>query len=180
MAKEKDPRRPHRSEPLHPTPLLPEIADFLRDQPSHGCLTAATDQGTAYLIKAPDHEIESARALVPWQVRHELFEHPQAPVIRTVISIYDVPDQPLQFETFCNIDDPSLRDQFAALATQDELLFFFYDEGLTHRLSKGMANNLKPSIPQILRKAHALKALIPVADYDFASAKAAVMEEMPL
>jgi hypothetical protein len=96
----------------------------------------ATTDGTAHVIKLPAAEIESVRGRVPIQVRHELYAHPAALVIRSVITIYDQPDRPLTLETMTNIAETDQRADFARLTTQKELLLLFYDEHLRHRLSK--------------------------------------------
>ncbi len=89
-------------EPLQPSPLPPELAEFLRDK-TFACLMQATDRGTVLVIKALAHEIASARGRVPVQLRHELYQHPTAPVIRTIITLYDQPTTPLALETFTNV-----------------------------------------------------------------------------
>ncbi len=67
------------------------------------------------MIKALAHEIASARGCVPAQLRHELSQHPAAPVIRTIITLYDhQPTAPLALETFTNVVDPRQRADFAA------------------------------------------------------------------
>ena len=94
---------PHREQ--SPNALPPELAAFLQDKP-YARLTHATDQGTVVVVKAPGHEIESLRGSLPVHVRHLLYQHPAAPVIRMVITLYDEPHQPIAFETFLNVADP--------------------------------------------------------------------------
>src|SRR5215211_5074862 len=122
-------------EPLEPTPLPPELAVFLRDQ-NIACLMQGTNQGTVFVIKLPTPDIESARGRVPIQLRHELYAHPNAPVIRTTLHIYDQPEAPLALETFTNIKDENQRSDFAALAQQEAFFLLFYDEQLAHTLTK--------------------------------------------
>src|SRR3712207_5429190 len=81
--------------------LPPELATFLADKP-YAALLQPTDRGTVLLVKAPGREIESVRGRVPIEVRHELYQHPAAPVVRVVTRIYDQPDRPLALETFVN------------------------------------------------------------------------------
>jgi hypothetical protein len=57
-----------------------------------------------------------------------------------VVKIYDQPDRPLGLETFINVDEPDQRQDFAALAEQEELLLLFYDETMSHRLTKRVRN----------------------------------------
>src|SRR5688572_4295587 len=85
--------------------LPPELVAFLKDQ-RYACVTEATDRGTVFVVKVPGAEIESLRGPVPIHQQHELYDHPKAPVIRLVTTIYDRPDRPLKLETFINIADP--------------------------------------------------------------------------
>lgn len=82
-----------------PNELPPDLAAFLTSRPS-ACLLMPTDQGTVMVIKLPGADIDSARARVPIQIRHELYQYPLAPVIRMVRTIYDRPHHPLALETF--------------------------------------------------------------------------------
>lgn len=41
-------------EPLNPISLPPELAELLARQPTMVCLTHGTDQGTVYVLKAPN------------------------------------------------------------------------------------------------------------------------------
>lgn len=72
------------SEPLNPSPLPPELAEFLKDRPV-ACLLHETDTGTVFIIKVPARDIQSVRGRVPTYLRHELYDDPAAPVIRTLI-----------------------------------------------------------------------------------------------
>lgn len=180
MPFEHEPRRRHPSEPLTPIPLPPELADFLRTQPGITCLTQASDRGTLYVVKAPAREIASLRGTVPIRFRHELHQHPAAPVIRTVITLYDVPERPLALETFTNVGDDSQRADYAQLSTQEELLMLFYDEQLRHRLSKRIPHPDREALLAVLTRAQELAAAIPAHAYDFDRAKAAVMERTRL
>ena len=180
MTQEHQPRHRDSGEPLHPTPLPEELAEFLREQGPYACVTQATDQGVAFVLKAPAKDIQSVRGTVPVQVWCSLFDHPEAPVIRTVIKIYDQPLFPLAFETFCNVDDPQQRDDFAALAEQEHLILLFYDEELRHRLNKLVPNPRDEALPRILAQAQELRAAIPDDRFNFDAAKARVMEETRL
>ncbi len=125
----------HLSEPIVPIPLTPDLAAFLATQ-DVACLMQETSNGTAHVIKLPTREIESLRGRVPIHVRHEVYAHPAAPVIRSVITIYDQQDHPLALETMTNIAEQDQRNHFARLASQKDLLLLFYDEQLHHHLSK--------------------------------------------
>lgn len=82
MGGERDREDRRSGEPLEPSPLPPELAEFLRDQ------------GTVFVIKLPSSDIESARGRVPIHLRHELYAHANAPVIRTTLRVYDQPEAP--------------------------------------------------------------------------------------
>jgi hypothetical protein len=167
----------HPEQPLNALPL--ELAAFLQDEP-YACLTQATDRGTVLVLKAPGHEIESVRGQVPIQLRHELYQQPTAPVIRMVMTLYDQPARPLAFESFINVEDSQQRADYAALAQQPTLLLLFYDEHLTHRLSKTMTHHILESVPAVLRRADALFHTVPEEEFSFEIAKAAVQRTHPL
>jgi hypothetical protein len=173
------PERRFPGEPHHPTPLPPELEAFLRTQ-EMVCLMQATDQGTAFVLKAPTKEIRCVRGTVPIRVQHALYEHPAAPVIRTVVGIYDRPHTPLAFETFTNIADQDQREDFARLAEQDRLLLLFYDEQVAHRLTKVVPYHDDGPVLAILMQAAQLHARIPQDRIDFDAAKQAVMEASQL
>ncbi len=162
-----------------PNALPPELAAFLKDE-RYACLTQATDHGTVLVLKAPGREIESVRGPVPIQLCHELYQQPTAPVIRMVVTLYDQPARPLAFESFINVEDPQQRADYAALATQPELLLLFYDETLTHRLTKRVAHHARDRVPEVLKKAEELLHAIPAGAYSFESAKAAVLRRVSL
>ena len=113
---------------------------------------------------------------VPIRVRHALYVHPAAPVIRTVLRIYDRPRTPLAFETFSNIADPDQREDFARLAEQDRLVLLFYDEQLAHRLTKIVPYQDDGTVLTILLQAEQLRRRIPPERYDFDTAKQAVID----
>jgi len=151
------------------------LADFLRTQ-DVACLMQATDQGTAFVIKLSSQEIRSVRGTVPVRVRHELYAHPAAPVIRTVLTIFDRPQRPLALETFTNIEQQDQREDFARLADQDRLILLFYDEQLRHQLNKVVPYQDPGTVRAIVRRAERLLATIPPERFSFEAAKAAVME----
>src|SRR6266545_6818463 len=93
MTGERDQRGEPSGEPHEPSPLPPELAEFLRDK-DVACLMQGTDQETVFVIKLPTQDIESARGRVPIHLRHELYAHPNAPVIRTTLRVYDQPEAP--------------------------------------------------------------------------------------
>src|SRR5262249_51625239 len=145
---------PDQQPPLAPFELPPELAAFLAPY-KLACVSHATSEGTAYVIKAPTREIVSVRGRVPIHLRHELYDHPAAPVVRTVLGIYDQPQSPLRLETFVNLDDAQQQADFAALVEQAELLLLFYDELLRHQLTKRVPHSGQDVIPAILAQAAA-------------------------
>jgi hypothetical protein len=114
---------------------------------------------------------------VPIELRHELYAHPTAPVIRTIFVIYDQPDTPLALETFTNIADEDQRENFAALGQQEALLLL-YDEQLAHRLTKVVPQSDPEQSAMVLAYAQQVLATIPKERFDFDEAKAAVMATM--
>ena len=143
-------------------------------------VTEASDQGTVYVIKAPERDIRSVAGKVPVKVSHNLFEHRLAPVIRTVIKIYDQPGRPLSLESFINVDEADQWHDFAQLAEQDEFLLLFYNENLSHRLTKSVRNTAGEQMSQILNWADRARASIPDERYDFDQAKRDVMSSTRL
>ena len=139
-----------------------------------------TTQGTAFVIKLAGPEIASVRGRVPIHLRHEFYSHPAAPVIRTVLTVYDQPERPLALETLTNAEQPDQRADFARLAEQDQLLLLFYDEKLAHRLSKVVPYQDEGEVGAILREADGLLAAIPPEQFSFERAKLAVMRQTSL
>jgi hypothetical protein len=161
--------------PLPPNELPPELAEFLKGQ-TYACLMHATDQGTVFVVKAPARDILSLRGNVPVAISHELYQHPPAPVIRTLIRWYDQPQSPLALETYTNIADAQQRADLLDLAQRPELRFLFYDQALRHHLSKLVRNTKAAEIAQLAEEAQRRVAAIPAEQYDFDAAKADVME----
>jgi hypothetical protein len=125
---------PEPFEPIEPAILPPELATFLRTK-DVACLMQETTHATVFVVKLPAAEIHGLSGRVPIRIRHELCHHPYAPVIRTVIRIYDRPENPLGLETFTNVEQEDQRSGFAHLAGQGQVFLLFYDELLNHRLS---------------------------------------------
>jgi len=143
-------------------------------------VTQATSEGTAYIIRAPATELVTLRGTLPIGLRHELYDHPAAPVIRTVLTIVDRPQHPLKLESFINVAEPDQRADFAALADQEHLTLLVFDEALRHRLSKLVPYPDRSDIPLILARAEELRAAIPPWRFNFDRAKAAVMKRTTL
>jgi hypothetical protein len=175
MTGERDRNDGDSGEPLEPSPLPKELAEFLRDK-DVACLMQGTDQGTTFVLKLPTPDIESARGRFAIRLRHELYAHPAAPVIRTLLILYDQPERPLALETFTNIEDENQRSDFAALAHQEALLLLFYDEQLAHRLTKVVPQSNPEQSAEVLAYAEQILATIPKWEFDFERAKQAVME----
>ena len=164
-------------EPHHSTSseLPPELVAAIADV-DYACLTIGTDAGTALLVKAPGSEIDAARDRVPIQLGHELYDHPNAPVIRLALRIYDQPEAPLAMETFINVADDAQRADYAALADQDEIALLFLDEQLQQRLAKRISHAGRDVVSQVLTTAEQLLARMPPEQFDFERAKQAIME----
>jgi hypothetical protein len=160
--------------PLYPTALPPELAAFLRES-AYVCVSETTDQGTVMVIKVPTADLESLRGPVPILLQQALYAHPAAPVIQMTVHIFDQPASPLALETFYNIADPAQHERYAALATQTHLPLLFYDDTLTHQLTKVVPYHQQQETAATLTIAERLVGLIPPDEYNFDLAKAAVM-----
>jgi hypothetical protein len=176
------PERPshHDSGPDHPSELPPELAEFLRGQEIAALLHGTENEGTVLVVKAPRREIRSVQGRVPIELRHELYQHPAAPVVRVVTRIYDHPDSSLGLETFINVEDPNQRADYAALAEQDHLVMLFYDERLRHQLTKRVGTPNPEAVTEVLTTADRLLDAIPADRRDFNQAKADVMARTQL
>ncbi len=87
------------------------------------------------------------------RIRHELYTHPLAPVIRTVLVLYDQPERPLALKTFINVAEENQRGDFAALRGQEHLHLLFYDEEVQYRKGITVPNSQRATIPTILQRA---------------------------
>lgn len=176
MSKEAEYAREHSQ---RPNELPPELAEFLRSQ-EYVMLTHATDQGTIFVVKAPQREISSVTGPVLMKVFHELYQEPEAPVIRSVVKMYDQPDTSLSLETFTNVRDEQQRSDFDILAQQQKFLFLFYNENLQHQLSKQLNNSNGKQMSKILELADRRSSILSDATYNFDQAKARVMRNTKL
>ena len=120
------------------------------------------------------------RGRVPIAVRHELYAHPSAPVIRTILHIYDRPATPLALEVFTNITDMQQREEFVALSRQASFLMLFYDEQLAHRVTKVVPQDNPAEVTLVVSSAERLLARIPTDQVDFDRAKDAVQRRTHL
>lgn len=159
--------------------LPEELAAFLHGE-AYAMLLQASSEGTLYVVKIPEHELAGMTGTIPMAVSHELYQHPRAPVIRSVVHLYDQPDQPLALETFTNVRDAQQRADFAGVADQDEQLFLFYDETLSHRLTKRLPNRSQEQMSRILTYADRVATSIPPSQFDFDATKADVLERTEL
>src|SRR5262249_12320898 len=140
----------------------------------------ATDIGTILVVKLSQDDIRGIPSPVPIHVRHELYEHPLAPVIRSVVTIVDRPANPLLLETFTNVGEADQEEQFAALATQDRFYAFFYDEPLRHRRSISIGVMDAEGISKMLWSAQQHLRAVPSAQFDFDRAKEEVIRATAL
>jgi hypothetical protein len=175
MAGERDSGGTASGEPVEPSPLPLDLAEFLREH-EVVCLMQGTDRGTVFVLKLPSPDIESARGTIPIQLRHELYAHPNAPVIRTILTLYDQTDTPLALETFTNVADENQLTDFAGLAQQEMFLLLFYDEQLAHRLTKVVPQSASDETRVVLEYAERILATIPADQFDFERARQAVMK----
>ncbi len=167
---------PHeRNQPSGGMELPPELAEFLRDT-DVACLMQGTDQGTAFVVKLPGQEIASVRGRIVIRLTHELFETPTAPVIRTVLRLYDQPASHLALETYTNIEDEEQRADFASLARQETFVMLFYDEELKRQLTKVVTHEAPEETTRVLDLAEQILSAIPPEQFNFEQAKEEVMK----
>jgi hypothetical protein len=164
----------HHDGRLRPFELPAELAEFLTGQ-EYAMVMNQTNQGTVFVVKVPSQEIRSLAGRVPMEVRHELYQHDAAPVIRTIVLVHDQPGHALAMETFTNVADDIQWGEYAELCLREEFDFLFYDESLHHRLTKRVPNTAGEHMANLLNWADHLTASIPPDVYDFEAAKAAVI-----
>lgn len=164
-------------QPLQPFELPEELKEFLRQTRADECVmvTNASDHGTIYVVKAPEWDIAGMRGNVAMRITHELHREPEAPVIRSVVEIYDDPKHPLALETFTNVRDDEQRRDFNILSGQPYYIFTFYNEYLTHRLTKLVHNTHGEHTASLFRQALLASSLIPDQQYNFDQAKATII-----
>jgi hypothetical protein len=109
-------------QPESPEPLAlpPELVAFLRAH-EYACLTQLTDQGTVYLCKARDADLETLSGPFPIQLDHELYRLPQAPVVRALLTVWDRPTTPLRLESFSATRSPE-TDTYPGMGGREEYL----------------------------------------------------------
>ncbi len=154
--------------------LPPELAEFLQRHQYAALFHPSEELGTVLVVKAPGQEIDSVRGTVPVELRHELYHHPLAPVVRVTTRIFDRPEAPLALETFINVADADQRTDYATLIEQEALYLLFYDERLQHRLTKHIDQD-RSELQGLLDQADWLLQTIRPERLDFDQAKAEVM-----
>lgn len=163
-----------RFNPYQPNRLPPELADFLSRQ-TYAAILHGSSIGTVMVAKVMNEDIRSLGGPHFIGQVHQLFDHPESPVIRMVTTIHDRPQSPLTLETFINVGDVDQRSDYDVLSRQRELVMLFYDEDVRHRLTKRVPNTLGSRIGQVLRRADAMLQAIPPNERDFDLAKMDVM-----
>jgi hypothetical protein len=177
MTKEQNPREQQQN-PRHHPELPDELVEAIASE-EYACVTAPTDEGTIFVVKAPGAEITRLSGIMPVEVRHELYAAATAPVIRTLLILYDDPHAPFALETYINIGDPNQRQDFAQLAEQESVVMRFYDEDLHRRLDKRVTLSESRNIAAVLAQAEQLRQRIPEGGYDFDLAKSDVLAIAP-
>jgi hypothetical protein len=161
------------------TEVPPELKNHLRTQ-EYACLLHGSNRGTLILLQGPASEVATLVGPVTVRLSHELHSKPSAPVIRTILRWDDRPSAQLLFECFTDVTDPQQRDNYRHLAQQSSLRILGYDESLRRVAQKRVTNLLQRQIADIADTADKLRWLIPDNEYDFALAKARVLEQYPL
>ena len=155
-------------------PLPPGLASLLKNQRT-ACTIQATDQGVALVVKLPASNIRTLHGPVRFQLRFQVYEHPVAAVILTILTMHRIQAHPVVVETYVNPDDSLQRMDFEALSKQPNLIVLFYDEKLRHRLSKRVDNVAKIAAIQALHRADAILSNIPDNERDFNTAMADIV-----
>ena len=160
-----------------PLALPSELRTFLRRH-DYVCLTQLTDRGTIFLCKARDPDLRDLYGPLPIQLEHELYRLPQAPVLRTLLTVWDRPDTPLRLECFANVQDPAQHAELAALTQQETTLLLFYGDAARFRGAKQLAlhRDQQTQLARLLAAADRHAAGISSTRYAFDAAKAAVMD----
>lgn len=83
MASEREPGR--RELPTGAVPLPQDLAAFLRHAERVALLHGA-EAGSRYVVKAPWADLRSLAGPIPVRLVHGLHDHPQAPVLRSVLT----------------------------------------------------------------------------------------------
>jgi hypothetical protein len=154
--------------------LPEELATYLKDV-EYAALLHGTDHGGIYICKAPRRAIEQLRGPLPIGLTHSLYDHPNAPVIQSVIRLYDQPHSHLALETYVNVAADGQREDFASLGRQRSVALAFYNERLDNQLTKRIPNSKRDAAMFILFRAMNLSGQIPADRYDFDRAKEAVI-----
>lgn len=163
-----------RFNPFQPNQLPPELTDFL-SRHTYAAILHGSNLGTILVAKVPTPDLRTLGGRHPIGVAHQLYDHPESPVIRMVTTIHDRPQSPLTLETFINVGDLDQRSDYDVLSRQQELLMLFYDEAVQHQLTKRTRNTHQTGMAQILARADALLHQIPPEYRNFDMAKADVM-----
>ncbi len=164
----------HGQPPFQPEHSLPaDLREWLAAEQS-ACLIAPTADGAVFVVKLPGQEIDQLRGPVPMLLQHELYLHPQAPVLRTVTYFYDDPRNPFVLDAYTNVADADQRDTFLALGERNDLHYQFYDEQLAHRVTKALPNRAPELFVDVVIQAEEHAAGIAEEQYDFDAAKRAV------
>lgn len=165
--------------PHPPITLPPVLRQFLAPIP-YGAISAMTNDGAVLVLKAPASDIESCRGAAPVRTRYELHATDHGPVVRLVLVVHDRPDAHLTFESFCNVLDARQLAEWEDLLSRPYLRVLFFDQDLTHRLSKRISQPVDLASRELLPRARRLLALIDPAALDFDQAKASVMADNPI
>lgn len=162
--------------------LPEETKEFLRQTgpEEYVMITGAFEHGVVHIVKTPGADIEGMHANVPMEIIHELHEAPEAPVIRSVVKIYDDLRRPLALEAFTNVRNEEQCQNFATLASQPAYIFLFYDESLQHRLTKFVVNTHGEQTVSLFQNALLASSHIPDEQYNFDQAKEAVIRKNPM
>lgn len=159
--------------------LPPMLREFLKGH-AFALVSMSSNLGTVLVAKAPLLEIDSVRGRVSINVRYEVHNSVYGPVVRMVFVIYDRPHTPLILETFFNPSDTEQMADLVDLLGKDRVHVVFFDEMLTHRLTKTVR---QPKVEELRALAPQVRKLLARADpteIDFDMAKRVIQDANPI
>jgi hypothetical protein len=156
-------------------PFPPEVARFA-PPPELSVHLTSEDGRSFYAVGVPE-SLSRPLAVARPHLTHALHEHPQAPVIRSVLTFLDRTDEPVSsVETFVDVATPYERVRFAGLARQQAIQLRMQAELGDRRFTRWCWNRDGDEMRRLLNRAVRLAATIPPEDYDFEQAMADVLQ----
>ena len=149
-------------------------------QMGFGCLPVWTSHGCALFVHIDTKTIKACRHAVH-DVKLELHEVDDCPLIRLNVVVYDRLDDPLRMDCFLNVQDADHQlPAIEALVEQEWMVFHWYGENLKYQRSSGIRWHQENRVAarQIIERAREIVAHTGGGDFDRAKKK--FMEANPL